>query len=352
MAKFKVAILPHGYPSVEIEREVVCGAGGELVDGDTFPDEAAALHAAEEADAILVRWTKVTPEIIGRLKRCRIIVRYGIGYDNVDSASALAAGIMIGHCPTYCVDEVATHTLALLLACVRDVVSTHAKVASGGWTDNPSVRQWRMAGRTLGLIGLGNIGRCVAGKFRGWGLRVLATDPFVEEEQAEAVGAQLVDFSTLCRQADYICIHAPLLPETRHLVSREALDLMKDGVILINTARGPLLDEAALLEALDARRVAAAGLDVFEHEPLPGDSRLRSHPQIVLSDHAAWYSENSLAELKRTVAEEAVRVCTGGLPLAIAYPEILHKLGRFQEWKPSPNAVWQTKRAAKLRGEG
>jgi D-3-phosphoglycerate dehydrogenase / 2-oxoglutarate reductase len=352
MSKFKVVILPHGYPSVEIEREVVCGAGGELVDGDTFPDEASALHAAEDADAILVRWTKVTPEIIRRLKRCRIIVRYGIGYDNVDSASALAAGIMIGHCPTYCVDEVATHTLALLLACVRDVVNTHAKVASGGWTDNPSVRQWRMAGRTLGLIGLGNIGCCVAGKLRGWGLRVLAADPFVEEEQAAAAGAQLVDFRTLCREADYICIHAPLLPETRHLVNREALELMKDGVILVNTARGPLLDEAALLGALDSGKVTAAGLDVFEREPLARDSRLRSHPQIVLSDHAAWYSENSLAELKRTVAEEAVRVCTGGLPLAIAYPEVLHKLGRFQEWTPSPNAVWQTKRAARLRGEG
>ena len=131
MPKFKVATLPHGYPSVEIEREVVCGAGGELVDGDTFPDESAALHAAEQADAVLVRWTKVTPEVISHLKRCRIIVRYGVGYDNVDYASALAAGIMIGHCPTYCVDEVATHTLALLLACVRDIVSTHAKVARG-----------------------------------------------------------------------------------------------------------------------------------------------------------------------------------------------------------------------------
>ena len=349
MSKFKVVILPHGYPSVEIEREVVGGAGGELVCGDTLPDEAAALREAEDADAILVRWTRVTPEIIGRLKRCRIIVRYGIGYDNVDSASALAAGIMIGHCPTYCVDEVATHTLALLLACVRDVVNTHAKVASGGWTDNPPVRQWRMAGRTLGLIGLGNIGRCVAGKLRGWGLRILATDPFVEEEQAAATGAQLVDLRTLCREADYICVHAPLLPETRHLVSREAMELMKDGVILINTARGPLLDEAALLGALDSGKVAAAGLDVFEREPLTRDSRLRSHPQIVLSDHAAWYSENSLAELKRTVAEEAVRVCTGGLPLAIAYPEVLHKLGRFHEWQPSPNAVWQLKRAAWLR---
>ena len=208
-----------------------------------------------------------------------------------------------------------------------------------------------MAGRTLGLIGLGNIGRCMAAKLKGWGLRVLAADPFVEEQQAAAVGAQLVDFGTLCREADYICVHAPLLPETHHLVNREALASMKDGVILINTARGPLLDEAALLEALDAGKVAAAGLDVFEREPLARDSRLRSHPKLVLSDHGAWYSENSLAELKRSVAEDAVRVCTGGLPLAIAYPEVLHKLGRFKEWTPNSNAVWQMKRAERLRAE-
>ena len=352
MPRFKVVILPHGYPSVEIEREVICGAGGELVDGDTLPDESAALHAAEDADALIVRWTKVTPEVIRRLKRCRIIVRYGVGYDNVDYAAALAAGIIVGHCPTYCVDEVATHSLALLLACVRDIVNTHNKVARGGWSDNPSARQYRMAGRTLGLIGLGNIGRCVAAKLKGWGVRVLATDPFVEEAQAGAVGAQLVDLPTLCREADYICIHAPLLPETHHLVGRETLAGMKEGVMLVNTARGPLLDEAALLEALDAGKVAAAGLDVFECEPLAPDSPLRAHPRLVLSDHGAWYSENSLAELKRTVAEEAVRVCTGGLPRAIAYPEILHKLGRFHEWQPGPNAVWQMKRAAKLRGEG
>ncbi len=279
-----------------------------------LPDEAAALRAAEDADAVFVRWTKVTPDIIRRLRRCRIIVRYGIGYDNVDYGSALAAGIIVGHCPTYCVDEVATHTLALLLACVRDIVNTHTKVAGGGWSDNPTTRQWRMAGRTLGLIGLGNIGRCVAEKLRGWGLRVLATDPFVEDQQAAAAGAQLVDLRTLCREADYICLHAPLLPETRHLLSRRELSLMKDGVIIINTARGPILDEGALLEALDAGKVAAAGLDVFEREPLaPGFTAAESSPagidgsrSLVLRELAgrakAHRGRRSRARLHRRVA--------------------------------------------------
>jgi D-3-phosphoglycerate dehydrogenase / 2-oxoglutarate reductase len=276
-------------------------------------------------------------------------VRYGIGYDNVDYASALAAGIMVGHSPTYCIDEVATHALALLLACVRDIVGTHNRVARGGWSDNPATRQWRMAGRTLGLIGFGNIGRRMAAKLGGWGLRILATDPFVEESEAVAAGVSLVDLPTLCREADYISVHAPLLPETRHLLGRSEMTRMKEGVIVVNTARGPIVDGEALLEALDTGKVAAAGLDVFEQEPLAQDSRLRTHPRLVVTDHAAWYSENSLEELKRSVAEEAVRVCTGGLPMAIAYPEVLHKLGRFDEWKPNSNAVWQMKRAARLR---
>jgi D-3-phosphoglycerate dehydrogenase len=264
----------------------------------------------------------------------------------VDYEAATAAGILIGHCTTYCVDEVAAHALALLLGCVRDVVATHQRVAAGGWRDMPPTRQWRLAGRTLGLVGLGNIGRAVARKLGGWHLRLLAVDPYVPPERAAELGVELVDLPTLCRESDYISVHAPLLPETRHLISRPELAWMKPGVILINTARGPLLDEAALAESLASGHVAAAGLDVFETEPLAPGSPLRQHPRVILSDHAAWYSQDSLVELKRTVAEEAARACTGGLPIAIANPEVLHKLGRFHEWTPNYNAQWRAKRAA------
>ncbi len=345
MTRFEVVILPHGYPSIDIERQIITHAGGLLVDGDQLEDEAAGLREAEDADAILVRWTKLTPEHIRRFRRCRIIVRYGVGYDNVDYEAATRAGIIIGHCPTYCVDEVATHALALLLACVRDVVATHQRIASGGWSDTPPVRQWRMAGRTLGLVGLGNIGQAVARKLAGWQVRLLATDPFVPRERAAELGVQLVDLPALCRESDFISLHAPLLPETRHLIGRRQLARMKPGVILINTARGPVLDAEALMESLEAGRVAAAALDVFEEEPLPSTSPLRGHPRVILSDHAAWYSEDSLAELKQSVAQEAVRACTGSLPVAIANPEVLHKLGRFDEWTPNYNAQWRAKRS-------
>jgi D-3-phosphoglycerate dehydrogenase len=346
MPRFKVLILPHRFPPLEIEREIISKAGGLLVDGDSLPDETAALREAEDADAVVTRWTNITPELIGRFGRCRLIIRYGIGYDNVDYNAATTAGIIIGHCPSYGVDEVSTHTLALLLACVRDLVGTHARVAKGDWNDTPPIQQYRMAGRTIGLVGLGNIGRAVARKLTGWRMRLLASDPYVPAELAGELNVQLVDLQTLCREADYISLHAPLLPETHHLISQSEFALMKPGVILINTSRGPVVDEEALLNSLNSGLVTAAALDVFEREPLPKDSPLRGHARVVVSDHAAWYSEDSAAELKRTVAEETVRVCTGRLPLAIANPEVLHKLGRVREWTPSYNALWRARRAA------
>jgi D-3-phosphoglycerate dehydrogenase / 2-oxoglutarate reductase len=350
MASFTVALLEHDYASTDIEREVVEQAGGHLLDTDPLP-AAERIPALEDADAIIVRWPQVTPEIIRRLRRCRIIVRYGVGYDNVHYEAATAAGIMIGHCPHYCLDEVATHAFALLLGCVRGVVETQAMLANGGWNQNPIFRAYRMAGRTLGILGLGNIGSTLARKVRGWGMRVLAHDPFVEPERAAELGVTLVEQDEVLRESDYISLHVPLLPETHRLIDERALGLMKPGVILVNTARGPVVDERALLVALDSGKVASAALDVFEREPLAKDSPLRRHPRLLISNHAAWYSEDAEAELHRSVAEDAVRVCTGGLPVSLANPEVLHKMGRFDEWKPTWNARWRWKRAAVMKAK-
>lgn len=180
-------------------------------------------------------------------------------------------------------------------------------------------------------------------------MRLLAVDPFVEPEKARALNVELVALDTLCREADFISVHAPLMPETRHLLSHRQFGLMKPGVIVVNTARGPIVHEEALLAALENGRVASAGLDVFELEPLSPKSPLRAHPRVTLTDHAAWYSEESVAELQTTVASEAARVCTGGLPVSLANPEVLHRLGRFAEWTPSYAARWQMKRAAALK---
>jgi len=346
-AKFRVVILKHGYPSIENERRIVTAAGGELINGEEMP-EAKGLRQCGEADGVLVRWLKITPDLIKQWPRCRIIVRYGVGTDNVDVDAATEAGIIVGHVPHYCTDEVATHAIALLLACVRGLPRTQKKMERGGWDLNPAEPLSRMKGRTLGLAGFGSIGQAVARKMSGWGLRLLATDPYVDRSRTDALGVELVDLVTLRRESDYLSLHVPLLPETRHLIDARALALMKPGAMLINTARGPVLDTAALLAALDRGRLAMAGLDVFEEEPLPPDSPLRSHPRVVVTDHAAWYSEESQAELQATAAEEVVRVCTGGLPRSLVNPEVLHRLGRFAGWTPSDPVRWQLNRLEKL----
>ena len=349
MAKFRVVLLKHGYESVGTERRIVEAAGGEFLDAETLGEDEA-LRLCEEADAILVRWSKITPELIQRFRRCRIIVRYGIGADNIDAAAATAAGIIVGHVPTYCLDDVSSHALALWLDCERLISRNHGKIVKGGWDDNPTARIRRTSGRTFGLVGLGNIGQATARKLQGWGMTLLACDPFVDASLAGAFGVALVDFGTLCRESDFVSLHVPLLPETRHLMTARSIGTMKKGATLVNTARGPVVETQALLAALEDGSLGAAGLDVFETEPLPLDSPLRQHPRVVLSDHVAWYSQESQQALKQTVAEEAVRVCTGGLPLSLMNPAVLKKLGRWAEWTPPENVRWQLKRMEGLGG--
>ena len=347
MSKFKAVLIEHGYASTQCEREIIEAAGGEFVDTENYPLKEA-LRACEDADGVFCRRLQITAEILKTFRRCRVVVRYGVGTDNIDVDAATAAGIIVGHVPAYCVDEVSAHALALLLACVRQIVRTHQKLQRGEWDVHRGDPLYRMEGRTLGLVGLGNIGQSMARKLSGWGLTLLATDPFVEVSRAAALGVKLVKLEELCEQSDFVSLHCPLLPETHHLMNQRTLARMKPGAMLINTARGPLIDATALLGALE-NGLAAAGLDVFEEEPLPSDSPILRHPRVVLTDHAAWYSEESQMQLQRTAAEEMVRVCTGGLPHAVANPEVLRRLGRFQEWKPSESARWQLKR---LQGKG
>src|SRR4051812_44713162 len=344
---FKVVLIEHGYASVEYEREIIAAAGGELIDAEKL-GHAEALRLCQDADGVLFRRIDVTAEMLRKFRRCRIVMRYGIGTDNVDIQAATKAGIIVGHVPSYCIDEVSVHTIALLLACSRKVVSTQKKMEKGGWDVHREEPIFRMAGRTIGIVGFGKIGRAVAQKLTGWGLRMLACDPFFEKSRVDALRVQFVDLKTLLAESDYVTLHCPLLPETHHLIDAQALSRMKAGSILVNTARGPIVDTRALLRALDANHLAAAGLDVFEEEPPPADSPLRNHPRLIVTDHAAWYSEESQIELQKTAAEEIARVCTGGLPHSLANPEVLQRLGRWKEWTPPDHLIWQLRRLDKL----
>jgi D-3-phosphoglycerate dehydrogenase / 2-oxoglutarate reductase len=343
MAAFTVVLVEHGYSTTRYEREVVEAAGGTFVDADRLP-RGDALRLCETADGILCRRLEVPRELLSRFQRCKIVVRYGVGTDNVEVDAATDLGIIVGHVPSYCADEVSAHAVALLLAAVRHVAATDRRLRAGGWDVHRDERIHRMAGRTLGLVGLGGIGRAVARKMSGWGMELLAADPFVDAGVAAGLGVELTDFDTLCRRSDYVSLHCPLLPETRRLVDARAFSLMKPGAVLVNTARGPLEDGAALAAALDAGTLAGAALDVFEEEPLPADSPLRRHEKVVVTDHTAWYSEESQVELQRTAAEEIVRVCSGGLPRSLANPLVLKRLGRWDEWVPAENMRWQLKR--------
>ena len=347
MSRFRVVLIEHGYASTEHEHDIIECAGGEFIDADklALPD---ALKFCETAEAVMLRRIQVSAEMMRRFRQCRFILRYGVGTDNVDVRAATEANIMVGHVPDYCVDDVSTHAIALLLACIRKVVATHKRLEHGGWDVHRNDPIYRLAGRTVGIVGLGNIGCAVAKKLAGWNVRLIAADPFVERPEAEALGVKLVGIETLCREANFISLHCPLLPETRHLINAGTLALMKANTVIINTARGPIIETRALLDALDRGRIAQAGLDVFEDEPLPENSPLRHHPKLTISDHTAWYSEESQIELQRKAAEEVARVCTGGLPRSLANPEVLHRLGRFHEWRPAPNMRWQLKRASML----
>ena len=350
MPEFKVVLIEHGYATTEYERKIIARAGGEFIDAEQL-GLAGALKQAEEADGVLCRRLEINSSLIQRLHRCKIIVRYGVGTDNVDLTAATAARIIVGHVPGYCRDEVAEHTMGLLLACARRIVSTHIKMERGEWEVHRAEPIYRIAGKTLGIVGFGNVGRALAEKLMGWSLNLLGFDPFIESVVMERAGVNPVTLAELLSQSDFVTLHCPLLPETRHLINDRTLSQMKPGAILINAARGQVVDTAALCRFLDAGHLAAAGLDVFEIEPLPKDSPLRTHPAIVLTDHTAWYSEESQMQLQKTAAEEVVRVCTGGLPHSIANPEVLHHLGRWNEWQPPEHVQWQLKRL-KLATQG
>jgi D-3-phosphoglycerate dehydrogenase / 2-oxoglutarate reductase len=264
----------------------------------------------KKADALLVNVTPVDAKLLDRAPQCRVVVTYGVGYDHIDLDEARRRRVVAANVPDYCTDEVADHTMALLLALARQIVPGHELVRTGGWGVQALGTVRRISGRTLGLVGLGRTGRAVATRAKSLGLRVIAYDPQVTwGGEAATMVASLRD---LLREADFVSLHAPLRRETARLINDQALALMKPGSILINTSRGGLVDTDALLRALDRGPLAAAGLDVFEEEPPP--EALLGRPNLLLSPHSAYYSEEAITELKRSAAQAVAVVLTGGTP--------------------------------------
>src|SRR6516165_997349 len=269
------------------------------------------LAAARDADAILVTYAKLPGTLLRQLTRCRAIGRFGLGVDNIDLPAAGECGIAVNYVPDYCLREVSDHAMALVLALARKVTFANKLVQSGRWEVPPIVPLRRLEGQVLGLIGFGNIPRTLAPKARGFGLNVLAHDPYVAKDALAAAGVEGVSFDELLGRSDYISVHAPLSPATRGMMNARAFATMKKGAFLINTARGPLIDEAALIAALDSGHLGGAALDVMETEPLPKASPLLGRDNVILTPHTAFYSVEALEELQSKCASDVARVLSG-----------------------------------------
>ena len=319
----KVLITDYVWPSVEPERAVLAEAGAELV---VAPDgeEATLAGLAADVDGILTCFAQVTDRVLRAAERCLVVGRYGVGVDNIAVDTATELGVAVTYVPDYCVDEVSDHVMALLLAWNRRIVLFDTATRSSGWGSvKLDLPMMRLRGKKLGVVGLGRIGRAVAAKAAAFGLEVLASDPYVTAEAASATGARLVEFADLLAESDFVTLHTPLAEGTRNLIGGPELRAMKSTAFLINAARGPLIDEGALHEALTSGEVAGAGLDVLVDPAPPVDHRLLKLDNVLVTPHVAFYSPEAVLELEERSAREVVRVLRGEMPENLVNPAVI-----------------------------
>lgn len=338
--RFRIVVTSDRYGSetegLEMEREVV----GEITDLDidlqgrpsTSEDEL--IRAGADADALCVSTREaVTRRVLENLPRTKVISRYGVGLDNVDLDAAAECGIVVTHYPGYCTSEVADHALAMILALNRRIVEQDRSLRDGAWVQHGPATRTILRGPipplrelTLGIVGFGRIGQSVAERARPFGLELLVADPYQEPAVIEAHGAEAVSLEELLERSDIVTLHCPLTPETRGLIDAAALARMKPSAVLVNTARGPIIDLPALSAALEAGKLAGAALDVTYPEPLPADAAFYRMPNVILTPHSAYYSERSVELVRRETLLEAVQVLRGKRPRTVANPAVLAKV--------------------------
>ncbi len=298
-----------------IEEEVLSPLGPRLGLGMGADTESLVELCSEVEGVIIGAAPKFTAEVIAQLERCKIIARGGVGVDNIDLEAARANGIQVTYVPDYCVDEVSDHAMAFILYFARKIEAGIAEVEKGGWGIAPLRPIAPLRGATLGVVGIGRIGAALADKARAFGMRIIANDPFAPESVFENLGAEKVVLTRIWDESDYISLHVPLMHETRGIVNVEALERMKSDAVLINVARGELVDEGALAAALRKNDIRGAGLDVLKQEPPPPDHPLLGLPNCRVTPHSAWYSTAALEDMRRKAAMDVLRVLRGEDPL-------------------------------------
>src|SRR5512142_608262 len=313
MANPLVAVTDHVFPNLEPTKRVLSELHAELNFAQATTPEAI-LDVAREADGVIVCYAKMPASVIEQLKNCKVMARTGIGVDNVDIDAASRKGIVVTNVPEYCEDEVSDHAMAMLLTLVRKIPFANKRAHAGKWETGAVNPIHRLRGRTLGLVGLGKIPKLVAAKAQAFGLHVQTYDPYIPAEAAAKLGVKSVGLPELLSTSDYVSIHAPLTPETKNMFNADAFRQIKRGALLVNTARGPLVDVEALVDALDMGQLAGAALDVLPQEPPPADSRLLGRDDVILTPHTGFYSEESMIDLQTKAAQQVALVLSGKEP--------------------------------------
>ncbi len=324
----KALITDYVWPNIDVESEVLRAGGVEPV---VAPDtsESTLADLAADADIIMFCFAQVTENVLKSAEKCVVASRYGIGVDNIDIPTATNLGIVVTNVPDYCMDEVTDHAIGMILALNRRLNQHDAEVKAGGWA-NVTLDQpmHRTRGATLGILGFGRIGRAIATKAVGFGMKIVAFDPLIEPGQTIPIddnNVEIISFEDVLKRSHFITVHTPLTPETEGMIGPDELNSMMPGSIIVNCARGGIIQEQALADALHSGHLAGAGLDVVEPAPPPNDHPLLSAPNIIITPHTAFFSQASTIELERRTAEEALRVLNGNHPENLINPDVLGK---------------------------
>lgn len=310
MAEKKVYVTDYEYASLKEEETELAKYGIDLVPKQCHTEDDV-IRECRDAEGLLDQYAPITRRVIESLPKLKVVARYGVGVNTVDLAAATEHGVCVLNVPDYCMDEVSNQAFALIVACQRRLVLLNEQVQQGGWDYKISKPIYRMAGQTLGLLGFGRIPRLLAKKAQAFDLKLAVYDPYVKSEDAAVYGAKLMGLEEVLKTSDIISVHVPLTKDTENLLSTREFAMMKKQAIVVNTSRGPLIDEDALCEAILHKEIAGAGLDVAVHEPLEKTSRLRGLPNVILTPHVAWYSEESELELKTKAAHGAAEIISG-----------------------------------------
>ena len=310
----RVVVTDYTFPRLEQEEAAAIGAGAEFSAHQCKSAEDV-VKAVKGADVVAVQFAPFGAEAAQAMVPGGTVIRYGVGYDNIDLAAAKSAGLKVGFVPDYCADEVADHTAAAALTLLRKLVPLDASVRRGEWAAVANAKPLKpFSETTFGFFGMGQIGRAVLARLKGFGFQFMVTDPGLDAAQAQDLGVTLTDADTLLRQSDILSLHAPGTPQTIGFFNAKRLATMQPHAMIINSARGQLIVEDDLAKALSDGVIAGAALDVFETEPLPAESPLRDAPNLLLTPHAAWFSDAAIDRLQGLVAQDILRALAGDPP--------------------------------------